>query len=255
MQLRDVYTAKDGVSLFWLGNDGWVINLYGTVFATDLDLYLDERLPLPQNFDFTELAQNLGALFLTHAHGDHFNEKTCLRLAGESKCLFVVPESCTAKARELGLPEERIVISEPGKELSVLDLRVSCVRALHGHLKGSVYAGASMGDCGYRIEKNGFTLYEPGDTVLLHEHFEMKGIDLAFVSPTEHNMEVRNSLIYLTQLDPRFIIPQHYGSYAESPDNLFWTHGYVEELEAALPAKFKNRFLRPEGQGVPMRII
>ena len=249
MTAKDFYDKKDGVSLFWLGNDGWVIDLYGTILATDLDLCLSERVPLPDGFDFDLLAENLAVMFITHGHGDHFNEETCRRLLKKSGCLFVVPVSCIAVADSVGIPPERRIAAEPGRPFSVLDLNVRPVRALHGHYRGSVYSGASMGDCGYVIEKNGFSLYQPGDTVLLEEHFDMKGLDLAFFSPTEHNMHIENSALYLSLLDPGACIPQHYDSYAVTDENAFWTKGFPDEVYAILPEELKKRFIKPEGQG------
>ena len=81
----------------------------------------------------------------------------------------------------------------------------------------------------------------------------MHDIDLAFVSPTEHNMHIKNSLRYLSQLAPKYIFPQHYGSYTVSPDNAFWTRGFVDELYGRLPETLQAGFIRAK-QGHPIAV-
>jgi hypothetical protein len=46
------------------------------------------------------------------------------------------------------------------------------------------------------------------------------------------------------RLQPAYIFPQHYGTYLEEPDNIFWTRGYPDELEQQLPGTLRRRFHR-----------
>ena len=255
MTAKDFYRQKTGVSLMWMGNAGWVINLHGLLFCTDLDLHSPDRAPLPANVDMLELARHIRIAFATHEHGDHFNEDTCRMLAEHSACRFVIPQSCAATAADIGLPGDRVTVVAPGKNYVLSGLNVRTVRAVHGHFLGSVHSDASLhDDCGYIFERQGFRIYQPGDTVLLEEHFDMPGIDLAFVSPTEHNMHIENAARYLSLLAPRFIFPQHYDSYVVTKENAFWTRGFVNELYARLPGELQARFVRAE-QGQPIAVV
>jgi len=244
------YRQKSGAGLMWMGNAGWVINLYGLIFCTDLDLHSPERVPLPENVDLHELARHIQIAFVTHEHGDHFNEDTCRMLEEHSACRFVIPESCAELAAETGLPDHRVTAVKPGMAYALPGLNVRTVRAIHGHFDGSVYSGANLLDCGYLFERQGFRVYQPGDTVLLEEHFTMGGIDLAFVSPTEHNMHIENAARYLGLLEPRHIFPQHYDSYVVTDENAFWTQGFVDELYDRLPPAQQGGFVRVK-QGQP----
>ena len=169
-----------------------------------------------------------------------------------SDCTFIVPKSCYRKALTIGLDDERIIIATPGVSFSLNGMHINPVRAIHGHYQGSVYGGASMGDCGYVISSGGFTLYQPGDTLLLAEHFEMDGIDLLFFSPTEHNTHIENSIRLIRLLRPGRIIPQHFDSYVTTPDNAFWTKGYPDEVYAMLTDTEKRAFMKLS-QGRPAR--
>jgi L-ascorbate metabolism protein UlaG (beta-lactamase superfamily) len=235
----------EGLALCWLGNDGWLLSSGGHLIATDLDLGSKERI-LPSPVSLEEIADNLEILLITHDHGDHFNSDTCKFLNKHSKCRFVLPESCMPYAREYGLCEERIIRVLPRQEYSLAEwLQIKTLRAFHGHLKHSVYYNANTEDCGYVIYFGGFTIMQPGDTVLLQEHIEMTGIDILFISPTEHNTHLEGSLNMINSIEPQYIFAQHFGTYVVNDKNSFWTIGYPDELNALLSDRFKSRFNKP----------
>ena len=239
---------KPGV--LWMGNDGWLLWDGTHLLATDLDLHSMERLaPPPGNLSL--LAQRLNVLLITHAHEDHFSMETCRMLAEQGDCRFLIPESCREKA--WFLPQERIQYVKPGIRLSLDGAEIECVRAIHGHIQGSVYSGASTLDCGYRLRFGGSTFYQPGDTLLLEEHLSMEPVDVLFVSPTEHNTWVEDSLRLIGQLSPKRILAQHFGTYREHPGTLFWAHGYTRELRDALSPEQQARYHIPEqGAAIPL---
>lgn len=238
-------SGKSEIRLCWLGNDGWVIRHDSVTLAFDLDL-LDLYRINESPVKVTELAPYLDYLFITHEHNDHFHNKTAEVLNRESNCRFILPESCLEKADSLKIPEERRIVARPEQSFSLYDIVVEPVRALHGHIKNSVYMGANLKDCGYVLNLGGLRIYQPGDTVLLHEHLEMHDIDILFVSPTEHNTQVLNSITMIEAIDPAFIIPQHFDTYPVDDQNYFWTRGYPDELYEALPDHIKQRYFKLE---------
>jgi L-ascorbate 6-phosphate lactonase len=242
--LAALLSQTDGLSLCWLGNDSWLLWDGTQLAAIDLDLGSGTRL-FPPPVTAEELAPYLDFHLITHAHDDHFNILTCKKLAGASNCLFILPNSCRTLADSVEIPPQRRIFASPGISFDLQGMLVIPTRALHGHLHGSVYAGASFEDCGYRLLFGGKSIYEPGDTVLLQEQLEMDPVDVLFVSPTEHNTQVENSLRLIDTLRPRYIFAQHFGTYAEEPGNLFWTHGYPNELAEALSPEQKSRYRKP----------
>jgi len=127
------------------------------------------------------------------------------------------------------------------------------VHALHGHHFGSVYKHANFNDCGYMLSGGSKRVFQPGDSVLLHEHLELGDVDVLFVSPTEHNMKIEQSLRLIEATKPLHVFPQHFATYRRTEDNAYWTRGYPDELFAALPAHDKPRYHKLE-QGVVFRI-
>jgi L-ascorbate metabolism protein UlaG (beta-lactamase superfamily) len=111
---------------------------------------------------------------------------------------------------------------------------------------GSVYRHANLQDCGYLLTLAGKRLLQPGDTVLLHEHLEISDIDGLFVSPTDHNMRIDSATILINAVEPRHIVPQHFGTYVQTENNRYWTKGYPDELKAILPRPMQQRFHKLE---------
>lgn len=241
--LKDLLDRKDQLAILWEGNDGWLIHHEDKLIAFDLDIYNPERIT-KSTLDINLLCKHLDVHFISHEHEDHFNSETCRLLNNNSNCMFIIPKSCEEKARELGIQENRMQIVQPNDTYSTDWLFVKCIRAIHGHIDGAVYSGANMYDCGYVVEFGNKIIYQPGDTILLEEHSELKNIDILFVSTTDHNTKVDNSLKMINAIKPCYIFPQHYNTYVEHEDNIFWTHGYVDELYDKLTEIYKKRFIK-----------
>ncbi len=263
MSLMERMLQADGrLRACWLGNDGWLFSHGGHLIATDLDFCLSERA-LASFEELSELAARLEFLLITHAHTDHFNPETVRTLMEGGACRLILPWSCWACAQTYDLDPRRIHLVRPGR--APLDLQnnplpmarggevfglpgwlgVEAIRALHGHRAGSVYGGANEEDCGYILRLGGKTIVQPGDSVLLQEHLDLRDIDVLLVSPTEHNMGVGQAQHWIETVRPRWAIAQHFGTYHETGDNAFWTHGYQRELLAALGEEMGRRYLIP----------
>lgn len=239
-----------GLSLVWTGNNGFIMHTAGKLIAFDLDLYNTERItPCPTAV--IELCKALDVLFVTHAHEDHMSTETIAMLIEQSHCQFVIPASCDHTA----IPNERLLVVKPNEEHCVNGIEFRTIRAVHGHIGGSVYSGASMADCGYVITLGGRTIYQPGDTILLEEHYSMTGIDLLFLSTTEHTTWIDNSIKLVQLIDPKLIVPQHHSTYVEATDNLFWTHGHVFEVYDGLNETYRSRYrVLPQNRIIPLDI-
>lgn len=234
--------SKDGIGFLWSGNNGYIVHANHSLFAFDLDLFNVERIS-PCTLDLELLSQRLTLLMITHEHEDHFSTETCEMLIEKSECHFAIPKSCEQKALDIGIPPHRLTLVEPYNKYSICGINFITTRAVHGHFNGSVCSMANMQDCGYIVEVCGKTIYQPGDTLLLEEHFAMSYVDVLLLSSTEHNLAVDNSVMLINMLKPHYILPQHHSTYVEAPDNLFWTHGYVDEVFAQLNKEQQDRFI------------
>ncbi len=239
--IDQIKAQKGGTAVWWAGQDSWIIKSGDLVIATDLFLENKGRIaPAPVTPE--ELAEVLDISFITHAHGDHFEEYTSRILLAGSSCLFVMPESCLAEAHRMNIPDERIVVAKPREPFEIRGIRVEPLRAIHGNANFAIYYDANLQDCGYLFTINGKKFLQPGDTYLLEDHLFVKKVDVLFVSPTEHNMYIDPSVILINTLDPDYIFPQHFGTVEVSEENRFWAKGYPDEVRIRLSPALQKRY-------------
>ena len=244
--IDQIRSQKSGTSVWWAGQDSWIIKSGNLVIATDLFLENNGRIaPAPVTPE--ELADILDISFVTHSHGDHFEEFTSKILLEKSSCIFVMPESCLAEAHRMKIPDSRIVVARPREPFEVKGIHVEPLRAIHGNSNFAIYYEANLQDCGYLLTINGKVFLQPGDTYLLEDHLFVKNVDVLFVSPTEHNMYIDPAVILINALNPEYIFPQHHSTVAVNEENRFWAKGYPDEVRIRLSRALKERYhiLRP----------
>jgi len=244
--LEEIRSHKEGLAVWWMGNNGWLIKSDGVLIGTDLDLEPERKIQ-PPPVTPEGLARQLDVAFVTHHHGDHFNRPTLQALAG-GRCTFVLPRTCVRRVSGLGIGEERIVVPEPGRPFEIKGIRVEPLHAIHGNQEFTVltrepdFVDSIAHNCGYVFTIGGKRLFQPGDSVLTEEHLALKSIDVLFVSPTVHNMYIDRSQILINRLEPAYIFPQHFQTYRETDDNAFWTRGYPDELKLRLARALQGRY-------------
>ena len=251
--ITEINAHREGTVLWCAGNSSWLIKSGDILIATDLWLEDGYRFE-PSPITAEELAEDLDVSFITHAHDDHFNKYTTSILVKQSKCIFVMPESCLAKARELNIPESRIRIAKPRESFEIMGMKVDPVRAIHGNANFAIYYEANLEDCGYVITLDGTTFLQPGDSCLLEDHLFLKHVGVLFFSPTDHNMYIDRSVILINTLNPDFIFPQHHSTINYKEQDRFWAKGYPDEVKIRLSQELKERYyiLRP-GDSVRVR--
>jgi len=239
--IDEIRSHKEGTAVWWAGHNSWIIKSGDLVVSTDLYLENDTRIA-PAPITPEEIASEIDISFVTHAHGDHFNEYTSRILLEKSSCLFVMPESCLPVARELKIPDSRIVIAKPRESFEVKGVKVNALRAIHGNANFAIYYEANLQDCGYVMTIGGKTFLQPGDSYLLEDHLFLKKVNVLFFSPTEHNMYIDRSVILINTLDPDYIFPQHHSTVAVDDSNRFWAKGYPDEVKIRLSQPLKDRY-------------
>lgn len=239
--IDEIKAHSDGIRLWWAGHNGWLIKSGDLVISTDIILETDLR-EVPSPITAEELAEVLDISFVTHGHGDHFNQAVSKVLVEKSDCHFVIPESCVQIAEQLNIPKERLHIAKPRVPFEIMNLQVEPLRAIHGNANFAIYYEANMQDCGYVINVDGVRFLQPGDSYLLEDHLFLKDIDVLFFSPTEHNMYIDRSVFLINALEPDFIFPQHHSTMKVSESTRFWAKGYPDEVKIRLTKGLQERY-------------
>jgi L-ascorbate metabolism protein UlaG (beta-lactamase superfamily) len=239
--IDEIKNQKTGTTVYWIGQSSWIIRSGDLVISTDLFLDNSGRIE-PAPITPEEIAPLLDISFITHGHGDHFDEYTSRILVGKSSCIFVIPESCLETARKLKIPSDRIVVARPREPFEIKGISVQPLRAIHGNSNFAIYYDANLQDCGYLFTINGKTILQPGDTYLLEDHLFLKKVNVLFFSPTEHNMYIDPSVILINTLDPDYIFPQHHSTIVVNEGTRFWAKGYPDEVKIRLSQSLKDRY-------------
>jgi len=240
--LEEIRAHQQGMAVWWVGHNGWLIKAGQILIGTDLPLETKARMA-PPPITAAELAGEINYSFITHEHSDHFERETSKILLDEGNCTFVLPRSCLEAARkEVGIPDDRMIIAEPRKPFDAGDLHVEPIRAIHGNRKYAVYYEANLEDCGYLITLGGKRILQPGDSVLLEDQLFLKDVDVLFFSPTEHNTYIERSVILINELEPDYIFPQHRETFKVTPENRFWTSAYPYEVKLRLAKALQERY-------------
>ena len=245
--LRQIQGHHKGISIWWVGNAGWLIKSDDLLIGIDLDLSTDEKAA-PPPITAQELAGELDAVFATHHHGDHCNVPTLRALAQGSRCTFVLPRPCLKEVAALHIPSERLVVPEPLHPFDLKGIHVEPVHAIHGNQEFTVltreadFVESIAHNCGYVLNIRGKRFFHPGDSVLTEEQLGLKNIDVLFISPTVHDMYLDRSMILINRLEPAYIFPQHFGTYEQTDENAFWTRGYPDELKLRLSQTLQKRY-------------
>ena len=230
-----------GTAVWWAGHNTWIIKSGNLVMVTDMYIENNGRIE-PSPITPEEIAAVVDISFVTHGHGDHFNEGNSRILLEKSSCLFVIPESCLPIAHKLNIPDSRIIIAKPREALEVKGIHVTPIRAIHGNANFAIYYDANLQDCGYLISLEGKTFLQMGDTYLLEDHLKLKHVNVLFFSPTEHNTYIDPSVILINTLNPDYIFPQHHSTVKVTETNRFWTKGYPDEVKIRLSQALKDKY-------------
>lgn len=245
--VESVRAHHQGMAAWWMGNAGWLVKSDETLISFDLELGLGQRVQPPIAVP-DDLASEIDVAFVSHHHTDHCNPATIRALARGSRTIFVLPSTCVKILTNLTIPPERLVVPKPLVPFDVKGLHVEPIHALHGNQEFTVltrepdFLESMAANCGYVVTIGGKRLFHPGDSVLTEEHIGLKNIDVLFVSPTVHNMYLDRSVTLINHLEPQYIFPQHFGTYRETPANMFWTRGYPGELKDRLSMELQKRY-------------
>ncbi len=160
-------------------------------------------------------------VLISHLHGDHLHPAS-LRLLGPD-VRIVVPRGGGAWLRRHGFG--RVDELSAGESLSVGELRITAVRAVHSGFRWGprLTHGPTTEPLGHLVEGAGTTDYDSGDTDL-HDGMHLlagRGVDIAFLpvwgwGPTlgPGHLDPLRASEAVARIRPRIAVPVHWGTLA-----------------------------------------
>lgn len=219
--VRGVRTGRGALSIFWLGQAGFLFKTPGGRLVA-VDPYLSDcceriagfRRITPPALPVSEFEAD--ELFCSHEHPDHFDADLISGWKDRSEARVFGPAPCAALAREAGLPEARFVHLREGYAVDLGEYSVLPVKADHGAL--SPDALGFVFDFGFvRVYFSGDTAYSPG--ALRHALERRAEIALLPVNGEFGNLDARDALRLARDAGAGALIPCHYWTFVEHGSN------------------------------------
>ena len=142
-------------------------------------------------------------IFLTHEHGDHFDQEALKQLTGDNT-LLIANKRC---AEMLGYG--KIMLN--GQSLTFNDITVEAVPA-YNISEGHTQFHPKGRDNGYILTIDGLRIYIAGDTEDISEMLDIKDIDIAFMPCNQPYTMTTEQLVKAAKtVKPKVLFPYHYG--------------------------------------------
>lgn len=180
--------------IHWLGHDAFRIDGLETI-------YLDP-------YELSEGNPEADMIFISHDHHDHCSPEDVAKIQGGKTTIVTI----AAAAKKL-TGDVRIV--EPGDAVEVRGMEVEAVPAYNVNKfrsPGEPFHPREAGHVGFVVTLEGKRIYHAGDTDLIPEMAELRGIDIALlpVSGT-YVMTAEEAVQAAEAIQPEVAIPMHVG--------------------------------------------
>ncbi len=146
-------------------------------------------------------------IFITHEHYDHCSVADIRKIIKSDTVIITVPD-CQSKVA--GLPIKEVKLVKPGDSFRLPHCDVQVVPAYNlksqFHLKDNQWVG-------FVVRIDGKLIYHPGDSDVIPEMKNLRGLDIMFVPVSGHYvMSAQEAAQLVNLLKPKVAIPIHYGA-------------------------------------------
>ena len=227
------FEACDETVVYWLGAAGVLVNSRGTTIMIDPILSvrdndrarseIDGKLLLAPPPIMADQVRKLDAILYTHSDGDHMGARTAKALLASGATYYTTPYAAK-ELRKIGIPPSRIRECQRHSEFCIGSVRVRMTGAFHPHQIGNPvgnnYWFFTSHDCtGFRLETQDGIIWNPGDTMLMEEHFQNTDADLVLIdfSDNVHHFGRKISIHLANALYRSHLLAYHWGT-VYSPD-------------------------------------
>jgi L-ascorbate metabolism protein UlaG (beta-lactamase superfamily) len=224
---QSAFMETSDTSIYWLSGSGFLINSRGTLVMIDPVISHKKgkigisEIGLPMSVSLPIEAPSvppLDAVLYTHADNDHMGKYTPSTLV-HKETLFIGTPPVLKNLDALGVPSGQTKSFDIGETFQIGHIEITTTPADHPwQEKNPVKYGNPWGPndcCGFLIKTLDGNIWFPGDTRLLPEHLQMKGVDVLLldVSWNEYHLGPESAITLANTYSNAHLIPYHYGSY------------------------------------------
>lgn len=155
-------------------------------------------------------------VFITHPHWDHFSLLDIL-LVRKSSTIFFITKEIFEELLDIGIPENQIKVVKPNATYRFDNLIIETIPAYN---KEKDFHPKSNDWVGYFLTFDSVSYYIVGDSDIIKEQDQLKPDVLFIPIGGNFTMDEREAARLTNHLNPRLVIPMHYGINAgdlESP--------------------------------------
>jgi L-ascorbate metabolism protein UlaG (beta-lactamase superfamily) len=243
------FEVRDATLVTWLGMAGALINARGTIILVDPLISVSmadgqqvsesgfrQKVPVPIEASAVPRADMVA---YTHADDDHIGLVTAKTLADRSSCRFLAPPPVQRRLKEAGIAEDRIDIARDFMSMRLGSVEITVTPALHDWQAENPW---QRGDCcGYLFKTPDGTIWHPGDSRLIDELLDVKGVDVLFfdVAAVNAHLGPEGSARLAVSSGAKIMIAYHYGTF-DLPPGSFGSFDPQDSLPYVkdVPARF-----------------
>jgi len=237
----------EGIALRWFGHATFEITgPGGQKFLIDPFLANNPKFPKEWMKDVTQPGA-FHALLVTHPHSDHFEDALPL-LTGDPDLKVVCQFEIGNWLKNEGAKDDQIIGMNTGGTITVRDVRITMVQAVHTSSIAEKGVNRAMGfPIGYVLRfANGFTLYNAGDTAVTMDMQIVRDLyrpNLVILPIGDfYTMGAEQAAYALNLLQPQFAVGAHWGTWNGMPPG---TPEALEKELARYPIKTQLIKLQP----------
>ncbi|MEI9813004.1 MAG: MBL fold metallo-hydrolase [Acidobacteriota bacterium] len=226
-------------TLWWLGHAGFVIRFANITFYIDPCF---SEIPGRTRLTAAPLdpaqIRHADMIFATHNHPGHLDAPSILHMLENSRTAKVaLPKSAADHAHARGIPYPRMTTTDSGLRIEYfkdnLYGRVYAVPSAHPTLDWTGPGGYPY--LGYIIRFGRWTIYHAGDCSPYPElaaHLRKFNVNVALLPIGGNNFSVSEAAQLAVDIDAKWVVPMHYGTFAEDQEGAFVAHmlGHRPEL-------------------------
>lgn len=215
--INELVVKDNSIGIFWIGQSGFIFKTpEGKIVLVDPYLSKSvekkEKLTRLQEIPLKPEEVKADLILCTHDHLDHTDPETLLGIYGASRVKFAGPFSSYEHMKELGIGKSRLTQINRGETKLIEGIRISAVYAKH-----------TEDSVGYILDFSNIIIYITGDTEYDVRLKEVKAYNpevmLVCINGRWGNMNIEEAVELTKELEPKVVIPMHYGMFKENTAN------------------------------------